>query len=79
MSMQPGEQPVVTITPLDRGPNLVKGTIKIVMPSGRVLVTEQTTKLCRCGHSQDKPFCDGSHKQVGFSSVEGGPDTHQGP
>lgn len=78
MPDQPVEESVVTITPLDRGPNLVKGTIRVVTPSGRVLVTDVTTKLCRCGHSEDKPFCDGSHKRVGFSSVENGPDFHKG-
>nr|MBN2276564.1 CDGSH iron-sulfur domain-containing protein [candidate division Zixibacteria bacterium] len=34
---------------------------------GEKIPTKETFWLCRCGHSENKPFCDGRHKQVGFS------------
>ncbi len=57
----------VTIQALKNGPYLVKGPVKLVDTQGQPIpVPEATLALCRCGHSQSKPRCDGSHKQAGF-------------
>ena len=45
----------------------IEGQIQIVSSSGDVIFTGNETWLCRCGLSQNKPFCDGSHKQAGFT------------
>jgi CDGSH-type Zn-finger protein len=58
-----------TITPLDNGPNLVKGPVKLVDAAGNEFqVRGKTVALCRCGNSNTKPFCDGTHVKVGFKS-----------
>ena len=59
------------ITPRDNGPLLVEGDFTIVDSSGKAfgLAGRTRVSLCRCGHSADKPFCDGSHKSAGFQSV----------
>jgi CDGSH-type Zn-finger protein len=60
-----------TITPLDDGPNLVKGPVTIVDASGNEFrVKGKTVALCRCGSSDTKPFCDGTHVKVGFKSSD---------
>jgi CDGSH-type Zn-finger protein len=49
------------------GPLLVRGDIDLVAPTGEPIVrTRKTVALCRCGVSTIKPFCDGTHKLVGF-------------
>ncbi|HZT83135.1 MAG TPA: CDGSH iron-sulfur domain-containing protein [Gemmataceae bacterium] len=59
----------VIITPKNDGPYYVKGKVKIVTEGGReIAVDEEEAWLCRCGHSADKPFCDGAHKKAGFKN-----------
>lgn len=48
------------------GPVLFVGPIEITHADGRVEVREAKTSICRCGHSGNKPFCDGSHKTSDF-------------
>ena len=60
----------VKITPRDNGPLFIEGPITIVDTTGKAfgLAGRTSIALCRCGHSNNKPFCDGAHKAAGFSS-----------
>jgi CDGSH-type Zn-finger protein/uncharacterized Fe-S cluster protein YjdI len=50
------------------GPLLVNGNLTINGSSGRSSWKGSRTALCRCGASNNKPFCDGAHKKIGFTS-----------
>ncbi len=50
------------------GPLLLTGNFPIVAASGREAWTGTKAALCRCGHSKNKPFCDGAHKAAGFEA-----------
>ncbi len=56
------------ITVNHNGPLRLEGDMEIVDPLGKAfgLAGRTVVSLCRCGHSANKPFCDGSHKTVGF-------------
>ncbi|MGZ4149742.1 MAG: CDGSH iron-sulfur domain-containing protein [Actinomycetota bacterium] len=49
------------------GPFWVRGRIPVVGADGTPYEVRNRETLCRCGHSRNKPFCDGSHKDVGFA------------
>nr|WP_104195497.1 CDGSH iron-sulfur domain-containing protein [Cryobacterium sp. M15] len=51
------------------GPLLVRGVLQIVDPGGEAVSTRRTVALCRCGASTIKPFCDGTHKLIGFRTA----------
>jgi CDGSH-type Zn-finger protein len=44
----------------------VTGTVDFVDAEGNVVESKTDFSLCRCGHSKEKPFCDGGHRDAGF-------------
>lgn len=54
----------IEVTP--NGPLLVRSECLIVHDDGREETKAGSVALCRCGSSQNKPYCDGSHRKVGF-------------
>ncbi|MEZ5777240.1 MAG: CDGSH iron-sulfur domain-containing protein [Paracoccaceae bacterium] len=63
----------VTIEPRENGPLVVKGLDALKGPDGQALEVKPVVALCRCGGSQNKPFCDGSHAKNGFVDSGGTP------
>jgi CDGSH-type Zn-finger protein/uncharacterized Fe-S cluster protein YjdI len=57
------------INPVKDGPLLVKGNVTVVGGAGRSSWNGSQVALCRCGESNNKPFCDGQHKKAGFKSA----------
>ncbi|UNY97616.1 (4Fe-4S)-binding protein [Zhouia spongiae] len=51
---------------LPNGPLLIYGTLKVQDKEGNIEVKNKTTAFCRCGASNNKPYCDGSHLKVNF-------------
>tara|TARA_B100001013_G_scaffold99456_1_gene55972 strand:- start:46 stop:252 length:207 start_codon:yes stop_codon:yes gene_type:complete len=60
------------ITVRDNGPLLVEDENATVcdMSGEEFIVQGSTFALCRCGASEKKPFCDGTHGRVGFQASE---------
>jgi CDGSH-type Zn-finger protein len=52
------------------GPLWVRGGVPVIGADGQPYETRNRVLLCRCGHSRNRPFCDGTHKTVGFTDDE---------
>lgn len=59
-----------TMRPVRGGPMLVRGDVEIVDADGNIVAHECRVTLCRCGNSRNQPFCDNSHRRVGFDEPE---------
>lgn len=55
---------IVEVSP--NGPLLVYGNVTVKGTDGSETKRHKVTALCRCGASENKPFCDGTHKKIGF-------------
>jgi len=69
---------VIKVRP--NGPFLVEGPVKVVDSEGNVFEVnpaKPAIALCRCGHSANKPFCDGAHSKCDFQAEELAPKPAQ--
>jgi CDGSH-type Zn-finger protein/uncharacterized Fe-S cluster protein YjdI len=66
--MLPVRDGVLSIDPQTDGPLRVRGNLEITSGTGRVVARVTQARLCRCGGSGKKPFCDGTHAKIGFRS-----------
>lgn len=53
----------------DNGSIRITGDVELVDGTGEKFEVGATFSLCRCGASEKKPFCDGTHKKLGFNSA----------
>lgn len=53
----------------DNGSIRVTGPVELVDAEGNAFEHKASFSLCRCGGSNNKPFCDGTHKLIGFESA----------
>ncbi len=57
----------VVITPYEDGPYLIRGPAVFRDQAGNpISAGRKTVALCRCGKSSTRPFCDGTHRAIGF-------------
>ncbi len=54
----------VTVT--KNGPYIIETNVPIESSDGKKYPTQEKAWLCRCGHSKNKPFCDGTHAKIGW-------------
>ncbi|MFM8219655.1 MAG: CDGSH iron-sulfur domain-containing protein [Planctomycetaceae bacterium] len=77
----PAGVPAVTIKVRRDGPLLITGPVRIVDPQGGewCLPEGPNVALCRCGHSAQRPFCDGRHRELPFAANDHAPPSPPAP
>lgn len=57
----------ISVDIVPNGPIRIHGDFPLNHSDGTTEPRAKITALCRCGESKNKPFCDGTHKQIGFT------------
>lgn len=65
---KPADGSKLVLKALKDGPLLVQGRYQIYSETSQPMSSSKNIALCRCGGSSNKPYCDGTHKDIGFSS-----------
>lgn len=66
------ERPELILIP--NGPLAVRGEVSVRQPDGTVVARRGRLTLCRCGASENKPYCDNTHRRIGFSTADEAPE-----
>lgn len=66
-SAEPEPEDTLVITVRNNAMLIARGGFELLNADGSVAAVRQKAALCRCGQSENKPLCDGSHKGCGFS------------
>lgn len=61
-------QAETVVEPSPNGPLLVYGNVVVKTAEGELTKKHNVTAFCRCGASQNKPYCDGAHRKIGFQA-----------
>lgn len=59
---------MIKVDCLENGPLMVKADVEVKHSNGEVETRKKTTAFCRCGASNNKPFCDGAHTKIEFKA-----------
>ena len=65
---EPAEHATLVVTVAPDGPLLLRGPFRLVPQADEAGLGLEKGAFCRCGHSANKPFCDGAHQAAGFQS-----------
>ncbi len=67
MEQESSEKQGISVEAIKNGPLMVYGDLRVKDKDGNEVNKTKATAFCRCGASSNKPYCDGSHRKVGFS------------